>query len=198
MAEILTSSTQPGKGTPKASGRIFRLWPILEILVLVAVIVLFNFYTDRIGIYRQAFDPDTFTPLLGERFRSYLPILNLWWGLSLGMAITKLILGRWTAVTRWADFALDLVGISVLVRLLTGGPVFQVGSALDIQLGNSIFSLNWPAFIPDTAVTLERLVFGLAILGKSIDALKKLIKLIALDSATGRFKYALYELPKQE
>jgi hypothetical protein len=198
MAEILTSSEQVGKGAPRASDRIFRLWPVLEITVLVAMIVLFNFYTDRIGVYRQAFDPDTFTPVLGERFRSFLPILNLWWSLSLVLAFAKLIQGRWTAVTRWADIAVNLFGISVLLRLLVGGPVLQVGSALDIQLGNSIVSLNWPAFIPDTAVTLERLVFGLAILGNSLDVLKKLIKLIALDPDTGRFRYALYELPKQE
>lgn len=198
MTEILGTNVKPEKHSRRRTGHIFRLWPLLEILLLLAVIVLFNLYTDRVGVYGQAFETDTFTPLLGERFRSFLPYLNVWWGLSLALAAAKLILGRWTPITRWADFALTLFGISVLIRLLTGGPIAQVGSTLDVRLDGSILSLSWPRQIPDLALTLERLFLALAILGTSIDALKKLLKLIAIDPDTGQFRYAIYHYPKRD
>jgi len=98
-------------------------WVLIRIIVIVCLIVLFNFYFDRIGIVISATDPETFVPLLDASFKQYLPWLNLWLGLAWALNIAHIWLERWRPVTRWADLGLNVLGILILGQLILGSPI---------------------------------------------------------------------------
>jgi hypothetical protein len=136
MAEHAHQVAGPGTGDPaedKAireadpvhAGPLKRGWLILDLGILVASIVLFNVFPDRVGVLVSATDSSTFIPLLAPEFQTHMPWLNLWWGLALLLTVVKLVYGRWTAILLWADLALRVLGIRVLIALILGGPILR-------------------------------------------------------------------------
>ena len=124
-----TSNTAEGKAIMEAdpvhAGPLKRGWLILDLCILVASIVLFNVFPDRVGILVSSADSSTFIPLLAPEFQMQIPWVNLWWGLALLLTVVKLVYGRWTAVLLWADLGLRVLGIRVLVALILGGPILR-------------------------------------------------------------------------
>lgn len=112
-----------------AADRIRPLAPVLSAVILVSVVVLFNFFPDCIGFYRRAGDLRTFVPLLAAEFQAHLPWLNAFWGLSLALAAAKLLSGRWRPWLRWASFGLTCFGVIVACRLLLGDPILALNPA---------------------------------------------------------------------
>lgn len=140
MAEHSHQVARPGTvGTAEAkanmeadqfpTGRLNRGWLILDLCIVVASMVLFNVFPDKVGILVSATDSSTFVPLLAPEFQVHMPWLNLWWGLALLLAGIKLVYGRWTAVLQWADWGLRLLGIRVLAGLILGGPILRTDVA---------------------------------------------------------------------
>jgi hypothetical protein len=108
---------------------------------LTALIVLFNFFPGKIGITVSANSPSRFVPLLAPEFKGHLPWLNLWWGLVLLLNMVELALSvtnrygeRWQQAVRWVDLGLNLVGMFVLIRLITGE---------SIVAANPVWSVTW-------------------------------------------------------
>jgi hypothetical protein len=108
--------------------RINRALTAAEIGILIGVIVLFNAFPEKVGIYNSAVEPYLFIPLLTPAWLSYMPWLNIWWGLALTLALVKLVHGCWTQALRWADLGLHLLGICVLASLILGGAIGGVDS----------------------------------------------------------------------
>lgn len=140
MAEHSHQVARPGTvGTAEAkanmeadqfpTGRLNRGWLIPDLCIVVASMVLFNVFPDKVGILVSATDSSTFVPLLAPEFQVHMPWLNLWWGLALLLAGIKLVYGRWTAVLQWADWGLRLLGIRVLAGLILGGPILRTDVA---------------------------------------------------------------------
>ncbi len=102
------------------AGHVFGLYAILVLAIL------FNFYPDWVGII--GFSPGAGSwhlPLLRPEFANYLPLLNLWWGLAFTLNLIVLRQGRWRRETRWAEFALGLLGNAILLMIILGPPVFR-------------------------------------------------------------------------
>ncbi len=102
------------------AGHVFSLYGILVIAIL------FNFYPDWVGI--MGFAPGTGSwrlPLLRPQFAMYLPMLNLWWGLSFTLNLIVLRHGHWRRETRWAEFTLGLLGLGILLMIVNGPAVFR-------------------------------------------------------------------------
>lgn len=99
---------------------------IVNICLIVAASVLFNFFPEKVGMIRSATDPSSFTPLLAPEFQSYLSWLNLWWGLAFSVYLVHLILRRWTVVTQWVDLALRVFGAFLLGWMVLGAPFIVV------------------------------------------------------------------------
>jgi hypothetical protein len=112
-----------------AADRIRPLAPVLSAVILVLLVVLFNFFPDHIGFYRRARDVRTFVPLLAAEFRAHMPWLNAFWGMSLALAAAKLLSGRWRPWLRWASFGLTCFGVIVACRLLLGDPILALNPA---------------------------------------------------------------------
>ncbi len=100
-----------------------RAWTFVEMVLVLAAMVLFNFFPDRIGFIRSLTDPSSFRPLLAPEFQEHLPWLNVYWGLALTLCAVNLTLGRWTLTTRWAELGLNALAAYILWRMLLGGPL---------------------------------------------------------------------------
>jgi hypothetical protein len=100
--------------------RISRFLSIVEICILLVVLVLFNAFPEKIGIYSSAVTPYVFVPLLTPEWLGTMPWLNAWWGLALTLALIKLVYGRWTQALRWADLGVHLLSIAILAGVILG------------------------------------------------------------------------------
>ncbi len=92
---------------------------IAGICILVMLLLFFNYYPQRFGIWISALDADSYVPVLSQAFfEQYLPWLNLCWILALGLNIAHLSLGRWTLVTRLLDLGLAFIALNVVVSMI--------------------------------------------------------------------------------
>lgn len=141
MVENLDAKTEAQLGEAASrrmarTGRtiLYRLLAAAEICILFGVIVLFNVFPERVGLYSSAVVPYLFVPLLTLAWLPYVPWLNLWWGLALILALVKLVYGRWTQALRWADLGVHLLGIVILASVILGGGFAgpeSVGASVD-------------------------------------------------------------------
>jgi hypothetical protein len=106
-----------------------RVWVAGEMIVILAAIILFNFFPEKIGVLGSLTDPRSFIPLLAPEFLDHLAWLNLWWGLALLLGGAKLIIGRWRTAMRWAGIGLQFFAGFILFRLVMGGPIVGINSA---------------------------------------------------------------------
>ena len=112
---------ETGPVMARAGGRrISRVWVVVEICILLGVLVLFNAFPERVGTYSSAVEPYVFVPLLTPEWLAYIPLLNIWWGLALALALVKLAYGRWTQALRWADLGLHMLAIGVVGSVVFG------------------------------------------------------------------------------
>lgn len=113
--------------------RITDLASVLSMLLIAAVIFVFNFLPEKVGFYKSAADLDSFTPLLAPAFVYYLPGLNLWCGLACAYHIALLSTRRWTPALRWAQVALGFIGVFVLARIVFDAPFLPSANILLVR-----------------------------------------------------------------
>ena len=118
QATVCTSRRDPS--------RISVAGTIVEMAIIGAAAILFNFYPEHIGFWRSAADPTSFTPLLGPGFDAFLPWLNTYWLWAFWLCVANLALQRWTLVTRLVDLALDLFGAAIFAAMFMGSPFLAV------------------------------------------------------------------------
>ena len=97
--------------------RINMAGTIVELFLIIAVAILFNFFPQRVGFVRSAADPTSFTPLLGPGFAAFLPWLNTYWLWAFCLCLAHLVLRRWTLATRLTDLGLDLCGTAIFALM---------------------------------------------------------------------------------
>jgi hypothetical protein len=166
------------QSNPKAAtqDRVNKIALAVQICILMVMLIVFNVYPEKVGVYRTALDPASFTPLLAPGFYEALPWLNAWWVLALGLALVPLFLERRTDTLRWAEFALDLFGILVLCRLLAGAPLLVPGLGWDWPLGGHMTPFGaWPVW---SVNTLVRIALGVWLFLHVLATLGKLGRLV--------------------
>lgn len=141
VSSIVKGETRRSTARSSAS-RINRLLTIVEICILIGVIVLFNVFPEKVGIYSSAVEPYVFVPLLTPEWLAYVPWLNLWWGLALALALVKMVYGRWTEALRWADLGVDVLSICVLASVLLGY-AFAGGDSGGVQQSGSLMFVGF-------------------------------------------------------
>lgn len=179
MAQDLAAERETGSVMARARGsRTNRVWTGVEICILLGVLVLFNAFPERIGIYSSAVQPYVFVPLLTPEWLAYMPLLNTWWGLALTLALVKLVYGRWTQALRWADLGVHLLSICVVASVILPWPL--AGGAIaglpSLTGAHQLADLPWIGFKSLLGLVLVALIAGfftkLAKLGIAIPVLQ--------------------------
>jgi hypothetical protein len=109
----------------QAVQKVNRVSTSVNLLFVAAAAVLFNFFPQYVGTWRTVLDTDSFKPLLGPGFQTYLFALNLLWGAIFTLGIANLILGHWTPLTRLARLAINLFA-AILLTWMALGPSFTL------------------------------------------------------------------------
>jgi hypothetical protein len=123
----VTTNQAPPQTTQRDRDAISSAGPIVEIIGTTIVLVLFNVLPQRIGVLISAVDPGSFVPLLSPVFfERYLPWLNVYWGLTLGLAFVNLVFQRWTVATRLVDIGINLLGLNIFVSMVFGPSILGV------------------------------------------------------------------------
>ncbi|HMD86326.1 MAG TPA: hypothetical protein VKO18_16675 [Terriglobia bacterium] len=97
---------------------------VLQMYMILAFAVLFNFYPEWVGM---AFVNGRvhLTSFLKPAFATYMPLVNTFWALDFALHLTVLSQGRWRRETRAAELALGLYGAVILYLVITGPPLFM-------------------------------------------------------------------------
>jgi len=98
-------------------------WTVFSMCVILASIVMFNFYPQKVGRLDFSTDPVSFTSLLAPSFQARLPWLNIWWASLFSLHVAELLLRRRTMVTQASAAALDLLGACLLVQMAAEPPI---------------------------------------------------------------------------
>ncbi len=111
----------------KDPDRVSQAGMVIEMYLILAFAVLFNFYPDWVGAV-FANGKVYFMSLLLPAFAMYLPLVNIFWALDFILHLIVVSHGRWRRETRAMEFALGLYGAVVLYLLIIGPPLFRFDS----------------------------------------------------------------------
>jgi hypothetical protein len=92
---------------------------ITEIAFTLAALIIFNFYLDRVGIYNNINGQLSFIPILTSAFNSYIPWLDLFWGLTILLDAILLRKGTWEMGTRLFSILMSTFSIAIAASLMT-------------------------------------------------------------------------------
>jgi hypothetical protein len=149
---------------------------IAEIVFTTIALVLFNVLPQRIGVLISAEDPGSFVPLLSPVFfERFLPWLNVYWSLTLGLAFVTLVLERWTVPTRLADIAINILGLSIFVTMLFGPAILGVNPAW-VEAGSAWIQVATGLVTPMGWIVT--LVLVIAIFATIVELIKQTVGLV--------------------
>lgn len=174
------------KPESSAQKRISTLGTMAEIGLIVVAFVLFNAFPERIGFITSFEEPIRFVPILAAEFFAHLPLLNLYWAFVLALSFYKLRVLRWTLGMRLADFALTILGIFVLYRLLVGGPILDLDPAIDALPGLSAVNVMGLEDFSFFANSVLKVILIISLVVNAFSALGKLYHIISEEVAVVR------------
>jgi hypothetical protein len=161
------------------------IWsPIWNIFFSIIVILIFNFYPQVVGI-NFASNSGWFLgvggyavsiPLLSDAFFSYLPWLNLLWGLNILLNIVLLRRRHWQPATRWFAVGIKLAGVVLATVMLTGPSLVGITAPELAQAGHMALEA---AGVLVTMITQRVItVLALIIILTSIDIVKSIYHMV--------------------
>jgi hypothetical protein len=161
-----------------------KIWdPILVILFTTLGLVVFNFYPQFVGITPSlnnlGKDTVVFVPILSDAFRSYLPWINLIWGLEIVLNLVLLRMGRWTLPTRAGELAIKLFGI-LLANAMLMGPSLLALSVNDMTAFN--MDASSAAVLINLLNQMIRVGLVIAIVAGGFDLIKGIYRLVVKTS----------------
>ena len=149
---------------------------VFNICAIVILMLIFNLYPDRIGIWRWQDSTISFVPILNVAFLgSWLPWINLWWILALSLNIAHLSLGRWTLATRILDIVVIVFGLNILLSMIFGA------SANTVHLTLFASDLGWTEVLNDITPIFNWLLPWILVvmaIAVGIDLIRKVIWLL--------------------
>lgn len=155
-----STHVRPRQGE-KSSDYIGLAGPTIGICMIVASVVLFNVFPQKVGYYGTVVDADSFVPLLGPGFGAFLPVLNLWWALAFGLEVINLVLGRWTIPTRWARLSLDAFLAAILFSMASAEPFIHLPVA---------------TFFAETVLILTGMALCAGVLAQFVKVVQRLVE----------------------
>jgi hypothetical protein len=154
---------------------------IAETVCLVLGLALFNLYPDYIGIYGFTDKGNFFVPFLSQAFFSYMPWINLLWGLQIGLNAWLLQQMRWHTGTRWLLITVKAGGAALAYVMLMGP------SIINLTPEALITEMSFSADAAQTLVTLigqvVKVALVISIIAGAVDAIKGLVKIVRAQAA---------------
>lgn len=103
--------------------RIGRTGLIIGTAAALFGLVVLNVYPERFASTLSLDGSVWQIGLLGPGFWRYLPLLDLFFGMTVALNLVVLREGRWRALTRWLDLSCTLVFLFWLFRVFVDGPI---------------------------------------------------------------------------
>jgi hypothetical protein len=140
----------PRSLTGKEDSDIFKSWErIPEIVFGLALLLVFNFYPQWIGIYFT--EPATgnwvIIPFLSQAFFQYLPWLNILWLAGVALNFALLRIGKWQPWSRWFQIGMDVFTMALFIVMASGSSIIELSAQKMNQLGefgSSIIQMQQP------------------------------------------------------
>ena len=152
--------------------------------MLVLVLALFNAFPEYVGVgYGRSigseFEWHTI-PLLNETFiTTYIPLLNISWLLAIVLSFVLLLQRRWRWWTRLVDFGLEVYGIYIAYRFLSGPAVIDVNTTLM----SGFDSAEVQKLVLTIVLKVLTSVFLVGIIAGTIESIRKLYRVFKTLSA---------------
>ncbi len=172
----LTGNVAEASEQTSVGERISPVGVVIGMAFLVAIIILFNAFPHKIGVYNFTPEFQGFIPLLAPEFQAHLSWLNIWWGLALALGGWQLAIGRWTPALRMADLGVNILAVFVLWQLVNGGPFIGLDPAWVSQ--QTWLGLEEARHMVEIGNTVIRVILGVSIFGGVIGIIAKFIKLV--------------------
>ena len=100
--------------------------------IWILLLLLFNYFPEKIGAMVSSGGHTQFVPLLGPGFASLLPLMNLYLIAALVLGFFLFRFKRWNQVTRWADFGIQVILVTLFSRLLATDQVMVLSAEAPI------------------------------------------------------------------
>jgi hypothetical protein len=146
---------------------------LADIGFTLAVVILFNFYPQYIGIGNLN-GSWKFVSVLTPTFFHYLPWINLVWFTTIALDIILVRQGKWQPWTRWFAVAKTVLAILVLLIMLSGDPIAQLTA-------EGLARIGWPQSVkvlPQLINLNVKGLLGLFIFLEGFDLVKTLYHLL--------------------
>jgi hypothetical protein len=153
-----------------------RLGLVVETAVTIAILLLLNFFPQRVGIYFFHDSEGGFVPMLGADYTTYLLGLNLWWVLSILLNLFVLRQGHWQRITRWAELGVNIIGVFVLYQIFSAGNFFGLNPAWTSVMSD--YALTVAESLTPLFTVLTKGIVGLILLITVIEVFQQLYKLL--------------------
>jgi hypothetical protein len=158
------------------TNRISLAETIAETVFLVLGMVLFNMYPEYIGIYNFTDKGSFFVPFLSQTFFSYMPWINLLWGLQIALNVWLLQQMRWQIGSRLLYMLTKAGGIALAYTMLMGPSIISLTPEALTS------GLNFPADGAQTVVTIitqiVKFALVIGIIAGLFDVIKTLVKTV--------------------
>lgn len=155
--------------------RVSRSEEIIGIVFVTILLVLFNFFPHRVGVYFFG-ENQGFISILVDGYQTLMPWINLWWLSSLVVKVINLRRGHWTTWTRLAEIGVNLIGIYLMYQIFSGAPF------LGINLEWSSGSVDWAITLLDNLDSVARLAtrlgLGIIIIVTVFETIAQIYRLI--------------------
>jgi hypothetical protein len=159
------------------SDQVSLVGTIVEIVFSVVGLVIFNFYPEIIGFYSFTDKGSTFMPILTQAFFSYMPWINLLWGLQIALNAWLLQQMRWQKSTRWFSIVIK-AGEMALAYIMLKGPALVNVTTEKFLAFNPVFPTDAAQIIATLFSQVVTVALLLVIIINAAEIVKELIKMV--------------------
>jgi hypothetical protein len=149
---------------------------VAEIVFIVLGLILFNFYPQYVGIYGFTDEGKFFAPLLSNAFFSYMPWINLLWGLQFALDVWLVQQRRWQYGSRLLLMAVK-AGNAVLAYTMLKGPSI-IGLTPDVLMSEMNFTADGAQSLAMLIVQVVKWGLIISIVVGVADAIKALVQMV--------------------
>lgn len=148
---------------------------VAEVVFIVLGLILFNFYPQYVGIYGFTDEGRFFAPLFSDAFFSYMPWINLLWGLQFALDVWLVQQRRWQYGSRLLLMAVK-AGNAVLAYTMLKGPSI-IGLTPDVLMSEMNFTADGAQSLAMLIAQVVKWGLIIGIVAGAIDAVKALVQM---------------------